>query len=307
MTTIAVVVINYNTCDHMRACLASLHANDAAAVIVVDNASTDGSPEMVREQFPGVTLHANRTNTGYGAAANQAIAACDADYVLLLNSDTLLPRHALPALQDYLDQYPHAAVVGPRLHNVDGTLQASCYPFPTPWHLFLEDSLLGRVAAHIPGLRERYLRTWRHDRARPVPWVLGAALAIRRAAFLAVGGFDPEYFMYFEEIDLCYRLHAAGWQTHFAPVTAITHLGGASTRQHYAEMQYRLFASMQHFYRRHYSGPQLWLLRLCMTPILMARLARDAVRYRRTRDPQQRAQALATLRVRYRMLRECAT
>jgi GT2 family glycosyltransferase len=305
MTTIAIVIVNYNTSEHLRRCLASIGEENNTEIIVVDNASQDGSAEMVRTTFPHVTLLARSFNIGYGAAANEAVAGCDADSILLLNSDTLLQCNSVHALRSYLENHPQAAVVGPRLHNPDGTLQASCYPFPTPFFLFLEESLLGRLVGRVPALRERYLRTWQHNKARIVPWVLGAALAFRRDAFLAVGGFDPTYFMYFEEIDLCYRLAALGWQSHFAPVTTIVHAGGASTSQQYAEMQYRLFISTQHFYRRHYAGWQLQTFRLAMIPIFIARLLRDAIRLGRTRTPQEREKSLATLQVRLRMLREC--
>jgi GT2 family glycosyltransferase len=304
-TTIAIVVVNYNTRDHLRRCLDSIAVGDADEIIVVDNASPDGSAEMVRRDYPQVTLHALDANIGYGAAANQAIAGCHADFVLLLNSDTLLQRDSARALQRYLDQHPRAAIAGPRLHNTDGTLQPSCYPPPTPFNLFLEESLLGRMATYIPGVRRLYLRTWHHDRNRTVPWVLGAALAIRRGPFQAVGGFDPAFFMYFEEIDLCHRLAEQGWQAHFAPVTTIVHAGGASTSQRYAEMQYRLFESTQLFYQRHYPRWQLRFLRATMIPIIAARLLRDVLRYGRTRHTQEGRQSLATLQVRYRMLREC--
>jgi N-acetylglucosaminyl-diphospho-decaprenol L-rhamnosyltransferase len=315
MTTIAIVIVNYNTCDYLRRCLASIHEGDAAEVIVVDNASSDGSVEMVRVCFPHVTLWANKLNVGYGAAANEAFANCSTDYVLLLNSDTLLENDTAQRLKSYLDQHPQTALVGPRLSNADGTLQASCYPNPTPFYLFLEESLLGRLIAYLPGLSNRYLRTWRHDKVRAVPWVLGAAIAIRRDAFLSVGGFDPAFFMYFEEIDLCHRLRAAGWLIDFAPVTTILHAGGASTSQQYAKMQYRLFSSTQLFYRRHYTCWQLRFFRLLMIPPFMARLTLDALRYghhygqpydrtRSPRDREDRTKSLATLKVRYRMLRE---
>jgi GT2 family glycosyltransferase len=310
MSRIAIIIVNFNTCEHLRRCLHSLSADaanchNASEIIVVDNASSDGSAQMVRNTFPQVTLHALAENIGYGAAANEAILRCDTDYVLLLNSDTLLANDSAERMRRYLDDHPLAAIAGPRLHNSDGTLQASCYPHPTPFHLFLEESLLGRLVAHVPGLRHLYLRTWRHDEARVVPWVLGAALAIRCDAYLEVGGFDPEFFMYFEEIDLCHRLRQAGWQIHFTPVTTVVHAGGASTSQRYAEMQYRLFSSMQLFYRRHYKAWQLRLLRLTMMPLIAARLVRDAIRLRRTRNTADRKQSLATLQVRVQMLREC--
>jgi GT2 family glycosyltransferase len=128
---------------------------------------------------------------------------------------------------------------------------------------------------------------------------------MRRDAYLAVGGFDPEFFMYFEEIDLCHRLRRAGWQIHFAPVTTLVHAGGASTSQRYAEMQYRLFTSTQLFYRRHYSDGRLRLLHLTMMPIIGARLIRDAFHLQRMRHAPEREKLLATLQVRFQMLREC--
>ena len=304
-TSIAIVIVNYNTRDHLQRCLASIDPNDAIETIVIDNVSTDGSAEMVRKNFPHVTLWITESNIGYGAAANEAIAKCTADTVLLLNSDTLLQKSSAQALKNYLADHPQAAIVGPRLHNADGTLQASCYPIPTPFNLFLEESLLGRLIAYLPGLRNRYLRTWRHDKARLVPWVLGAALAIRKAPFLAVGGFDPEFFMYFEETDLCMRLHALGWQIHFAPVTTIIHSGGASTSQQYATMQYRLFKSTELFYHRHFASAQLRLFRLAMIPIIVARLLLDWIRSRRASTLEAREKLRATHLVRTRTLQEC--
>jgi hypothetical protein len=134
---------------------------------------------------------------------------------------------------------------------------------------------------------------------------LGAALAIRKTAFVEVGGFDPEFFMYFEETDLCMRLRARGWQIHFAPVTTIVHAGGASTSQHYATMQYRLFKSTELFYRRHYTMAQLRILRLVMIPIIVARLLLDWTRSARTRTLEEREKLRATRLVRTRTLREC--
>lgn len=305
MATIAIVIVSYNTCGVLRQCLASIDGEDAHEVIVVDNGSTDGSVAMVSADFPQVKLLVNAENTGYGAAANQAIAACRADYLLLLNSDTLLQPNSAQALRAYLDAHPRVAVVGPRLLNADGTLQPSCYPFPSPGHLFLEESLLGRGVARLPGLRERYLRTWRHDKARPAPWVLGAALAIRRAAFAQVGGFDPEYFMYYEEIDLCYRLRGQGWEVHFAPVTTVVHLGGVSTSQLRAKMQYRLFQSMMRFYARHYAHRQTQCLRLVLIPLTAARLGHDALHEGFRRDAGQFTDRLAMRQTQVRILHDC--
>ncbi len=271
----AVVIVNYNTCAFLRACLPTVIAEQPREMIMVDNASNDGSVQMVREDFPAVTLMPLPVNLGYGAAANQGIRACDAEFVLLLNSDTRVHGGALQALEVYFEQHPGAGIVGPRLLNPDGTLQASCYPEPTPLHVLLEESTLGRWVRYIPPMRERYLRTWSHSQPRVVPWVLGAALAIRRRAFDSVRGFDESFFLYWEEVDLCYRLGRAGWEIHFAPGAVVTHYGGASTRLHHLEMTRRLFTSAAHFYRTHYSRARLFALRVFIILIMLARMGRD--------------------------------
>ena len=199
-------VVSYDTREHLPACLAALEHEGASETLVVDNASPDGSAALVRERFPSVTLIANDTNVGYGAAANQALAACSAEYVLLLNGDAVPEPGTLAALARYLDEHPEAGVVGPLLRYPDGRLQPSCYPFLTPVNVLLVMSGVNGVIGRIPLLRARHLPTSPHRRAGPVPWVKGAALAVRKVAFESVGGFDESFFLYSEEQDLCYRL-----------------------------------------------------------------------------------------------------
>lgn len=249
---IDVVLVSHNTRGLLLAALASVE--DAGEVVVVDNASTDGSAEAVRRAFPRVRVLENAGNPGYGAAANQGIAACSAPFVLLLNSDTVVRPDALRALAGYLESHPRAGLAGPRLENPDGTLQRSCFAFLGTARLAIEKSPLGRRLASIPALRDRWLiHHGPHDRPRTAPWVLGAALALRREAFEAVGGFDPDFFLYAEEVDLCYRLWEAGWEVHFAPVATVVHVGGASTAPRRAEMEAQRTESARRFYRRHYS------------------------------------------------------
>jgi GT2 family glycosyltransferase len=283
-----VVIINHNTCEQLRACLETVEGEAPDELIVVDNASRDGSAAMVADEFPHVVLLVNSDNPGYGAASNQAIRAARSPYVLLLNSDTGLQSGALQALARYLDEHPRAAIAGPRLINPDGSLQPSCFAFPTPLHLFLQESTLGRMIGILPLIRERYLRTWSHGQARQVPWVLGAALAIRQEPFLNLGGFDETYFMWLEEVDLCCRLQAAGWQTHFTPDATIMHIGGASTRQQKADMSVQYFLSLVHFYRKHYSWARQVQLVAMMKIIVLARLLRDSIRVRLASGSNQR-------------------
>ena len=265
---ISVVVVSYNSRELLRACLASTASEGANEVIVIDNASSDGSAEMVADEFPWIRMLRSEQNDGYGAAANLAIASCSAKYVLLLNCDTLLHPGTLQALCEYLDQHPEVAIVGPALVNPDGTPQASCFPFPTPLHTLLRETSLSSVwNGSVSNRSPRF--------AGAVPWVLGAALAIRRHAFESVGGFDRSFFMYFEEVDLCYRLSRAGWQTHFAPSATVTHVGGASTKPLRLAMLSQLYESLCHFYQLHYSRVQSFQLKLVLTYVMLRNMIKQ--------------------------------
>jgi GT2 family glycosyltransferase len=305
LTPVAVVVVNYNTRDLLRDCLESVRAEGpegVGEVVVVDNASRDGSPDMVREQFPEARLVANEHNPGYGAAANQGIAACAAPCVLLLNSDTLLRPGTAAALARYLDENPRAGIAGPRLLNPGGTLQPSCFPFLTPFNVLVLNTELNRVARVLPGIRRRFLPTFKGTPSQAGHWVKGAALAIRREAFAAAGGFDEGYFMYAEELDLCWRMLAAGWEVHYAPVASVVHVEGASTSQARREMTAQLFASLEGFYRRHYPAGALARLRWAVVAILLERIVRDAIKF--CRYPERRPRLSGDLTLWRRMLLE---
>ena len=273
--SMAVAVISWNTRELLRRCLTTVMREAPGEIVVVDNGSTDGSQEMVREQFPSVHLRVLPENPGYGAASNVAFTLCTADYVLLLNSDTELRPGTLPALVAHLDRCPEAGIVGPRILNPDGTLQRSTFPFPGPLVPLMKRRPLADLVQVLPSLRDTFVGAWEHDRTRRVPWVLGAALAIRRSAYQAVGGFDESYVMYYEEVDLCYRLRQAGWETHFTPAAEIVHIGGASTSQRRPEMLARLGLSEIDFHRRHHRG---------LTRAIAVGLVRGTMRVRLYRD-----------------------
>jgi GT2 family glycosyltransferase len=285
---LSVAVVSFNTRDILATCLESVAATAPTRTVVIDTGSTDGSIELVRERYPNVLLLVNDENRGYGAAANQAIGACTTPAVLLLNSDTILAPNALLALGRYLAEHPLAAVIGPRLANADGSLQRSTYGFPSPGDTLLGETGLHLLVRRIPALRERFWRTWSHDAARPVPWVLGAVLAIRRSAFDAVGGFDDAFFMYGEEVDLCRRLERAGFETHFAPVTTVVHLGGASTAKRRVAMRRELLLSRRRFLLQHASPRSAARVLRVLRTIAAARLIRDAILLRVARDPERR-------------------
>ncbi len=287
MTSIAVAVVNWNTRDLLRTCLRSVVAEAPAELVVADNGSTDGSVEMVRREFPAAVLVVNPENPGYGAGANRAVGRCTTGYVLLLNSDTTLAPGALGALRDYLDRHERAAIVGPRLVHPDGTPQESCFRFPRAVR-----PLTRAKAGSLP-----------HDRAGPVPWVLGAALGLRRTAFEAVGGFDETYHMYFEEVDLAYRLRKAGWETHFTPEARVVHVGGASTRQRRTEMLLRTRLSSLEFYRRHHQGVPRAAGLAAEYTLTLGRLVRDGLRYCAAGSAEQRTRLGEDVGVWWRVLR----
>jgi GT2 family glycosyltransferase len=291
---ITAIVVSFETRDELEPCLESLVAAPPAEIIVVDNGSTDGSIELVRERFPEVTLIVCERNIGYGGAANVAVAASSTPAVLVLNSDTVVPPGAFQALGRYLADHPEAGLVGPRLLETDGSLQLSAWPWPSIGDMLLTDTGLHYVVRRIPGLRRLFIRTWDHDRTRPVPWVAGAAMAIRRTAFEAVGGFDEAFFMYSEDVDLCRRLAKAGFETHYATVTTVMHKGEASTSKHWLSMHREFFVAFRRYVLTHEPRQAAAILRLSRL-FFVARRWRDRAWMRLAREPQRRAQLRARL------------
>jgi GT2 family glycosyltransferase len=289
VTKVAVGIISWNTRSLLRSCLESVLEQSPPEIVVVDNGSQDGSIEMVRGDFPQVRLAVNPDNPGFGAAANQAFALTSSPYLLLLNGDTQARPGGLLAIEGYLDRHPRVGVLGPKLVFPDGRLQSSCSTFPHPMVPLVKSKGLTRLIARFPILRRKVLDTWPHDRARKVPWVSGAALAIRREAFLSVGGFDESFHLYFEEPDLCRRMLNRGWETHFAPVTEVVHVEGASTQQRRAEVLWAWALSYRHYNERHFSGGSLRLARRTYRLGMRVRWLREWLRFALAADAESRA------------------
>ena len=300
--SMAVVIVSFNTHELLEGCVRSVQADGASQVVVVDNASTDGSAEVVAENFPSVVLVRNQRNVGFAVAANEGVRACTTPFVLLLNADTRLRPGTLRVLSSYLDEHPKAAVVGPLLVGPDDRVQPSARSFPVLWDLLLDWTHLYNLIRLTP-LRNYFPRTFPHDRARIVPWITGAALAIRTKAFAAVDGIDEAFFMYYEEVDLCYRLAKAGWEVHMTPFCKVEHVGGASARQRRADMIVQLYASLALFYQRHYSSSQRCLLRALLGVVATARLVRDWMRWHLIEDQVSRAEVASNIEAWSRLLR----
>ncbi len=247
--SMSVVIVNWNTRDLLARCLESLRVEMSAQVVevfVVDNASSDGSAAMVRARFPWVRLIENAENVGFARANNQALSQARGPYIVLLNSDTQVSPGALQTLVHFMETHPRAGACGPLLRNPDGSLQASCHPLLTParefWRLIFLDPLYRR--ATYP--QER----WGLELPRRVEVIKGACLLLRSEALDEVGLLDDRYFMYTEEMDLCYRLSRAGWELWWVPQATIMHHGEASSRQVSEQMYVQLYRSKVQFHRK---------------------------------------------------------
>jgi len=221
-------------------------------VFVVDNHSSDGSPEMVKESYPMVHLIENDENIGFARANNQAARHCTGEYLLLLNSDAYLQGDALSKMLMAMDAYPDTGALGSRLLNEDFSLQRSCYSFPTLatelWQTLWLDRLFPK--SKVFG---KYLMTyWRMDDFREVDVVMGACMLVRWAALGSEVLFDESFFMYSEEVDLCYRLKQRGWKVRYLPEAQAVHVWGGSSNQVKVETLVRLYRSRVLFFRKHY-------------------------------------------------------
>ncbi len=284
--SVAAVVVNFNAADELGNCLHSLAANGVSTVVVVDNGSVDRSEQVVRateaEWLP------TGANLGYGRAANRGAAISDArsaDYLLVCNPDLELGPGAVQAMVSALAADSTLGIVGPGLWNDDGTLYPSARTFPDMVDA-AGHGLLGLVAPGNRFTRRYRLLDWDHRGAARVDWVSGACFLARRPAWDAVSGFDPAYFMYMEDVDLCWRLNRAGWAVGYEPAARVRHTQGVSTGQRPYRMLVAHHRSMWRFAWRTTEGRKRAILPVVAVG-LAARLAAASVEHRlgRSRRP----------------------
>jgi N-acetylglucosaminyl-diphospho-decaprenol L-rhamnosyltransferase len=259
---LSIVILNYNTRDHLRACLCALQTEGStslgggsveAEVIVVDNASVDGSADMVAGEFPWVRLIRSPRNGGFAFGNNQALTSCRGQTVLLLNPDTLMPPGGLARLLACLQAHPEAGVIGPKLLKPDGSMHLACRrSFPTPSVAFYRISGLSRLFPKSPRFGRYNLTFVDPDQAIEVDSVCGACLLVRRVVIERVGLLDERFFMYGEDLDLCLRTRLMGWTVRYEPGIVVQHQHGASSRKRALRTTYHFFRAMDLFYRKHY-------------------------------------------------------
>ncbi len=255
---VSIIIVNWNTKKLLRDCLASVYeqAGDVDyEVIVIDNASTDGSAEMVKRDFQRAVLIENRENRGFAAANNQGMIVAKGRYVLLLNSDTVVLDSAIAGTVRFADEHPQAAVVGCQVLNPDGTLQPTCFMFPSVLNMLLSATYLYKLFPKSRFFGRERMTWWDRTDVRQVDVVTGCFMLVRREAIDRVGMMDERFFMYAEETDWCYRFRKNGWEVLYAPVGRIIHFGGQSASQKPVAMIVQLRLSILQFIKKHRGWP----------------------------------------------------
>ncbi len=237
MAQLVIVIINYNTADLLPACLEGIFASDPPCHFEVQIVNNGPSAEMegsLLSEYPGVRIHQNPRNLGFGAAANLGASLWESPYFLFLNPDVVPRPGSWVRLWQTIEAHPSAGMVAPRLVNPDGSLQYSCrrfYQWPT---LIMRRFPLNRMWPDHPVIQRHLMREWPHLEMREVDWALGAAMLVRRAALADRDIFDPRFFLYFEDVDLCFRLRQNGWRVLYDPASVMVH-------QHRRESAGRVF------------------------------------------------------------------
>ncbi len=264
---LSIVLVCWNNKAYLDPCLKSLYDSgmkNTFDVVVVDNGSTDGSQQMLKEKYPEIKVIQNAENVGLGKASNQGIEATSGKYVLLLNNDTIVNGPSFDAMIDFLDQNPEAGAVGGKLLNSDGTIQACYNYFSTLKEEFFVATRLGEL------IRPGYPAIMNAEEIKSVEWLGSACLMLRRVALDQVGLLDESYFIYGDEADLQYRLRKAGWYVYYLPHATTIHFGGRSMdRWKRRKMVYR---GKMLFYQKHYGLFQAFLLRLMLAILSIIKL-----------------------------------
>lgn len=242
MTDLSVSIVNTNSRELLLDCLETLRGT-AAEIVVLDNASEDGSADAVRERFPAVRVLAQDFRAGFGANHNTVIRATEGRYVYVLNEDTTADDWGFERIVAYLDAHPRVAALGPRLAYPDGRLQDSAWRFPTPLV-----STLGLLTVGKLGVKQS-----RGEVPHAVDWVMGAALVLRREALDEVGLFDEEFFLYSEEVDLQFRLRQAGWDVHYFPAATVVHHESQFSADIPERRINEMWRSRHRYWRKHHS------------------------------------------------------
>jgi len=280
---LSIVVASWNVRDLLRRCLVSIESSALQQLsiesIVVDNASTDGSQEMLSQEFPATRLISNSSNLGFASACNQGLTASIGRYVLFLNPDTEIVGDALTVLVRRMDAHGEWAVSGPRLVYADGTNQSSRRRFPTLLTAVFESTPLERVWPDSAWVRRYRMIDRADDVEQEADWVVGACLMCRPQALREVRGFDEGFFMYSEELDLCRRLRDAGWRIGYVPEAVVLHHEGKSSEQVQTARHIRFNSSKVRYFRKHHGRAMAWFLRVILLTMYLCQAIEEGLKW----------------------------
>jgi GT2 family glycosyltransferase len=253
---LSVIIVNFNVRAFLENALVSVRRaleGLRGEVIVVDNASDDGSVEMVRQKFPEAAVIANQTNLGFAAANNLALKKARGRYVLLLNPDTIVQEDTFTTMVAFMDGHVDVGAAGCKVLNPDGTLQLACRrSFPTPWVAFTKIAGLSSLFPHSRTFGRYNLTYLDPDQSVEVEALSGSFMVIRREAYEAVGGLDEQFFLYGEDLDWCYRFKQAGWKIFYVHQTQIVHYKGESARRSDIDEVRLFYEAMRLFVQKHF-------------------------------------------------------
>jgi len=290
---LSIVIVSWNVRDLLRSCLQSIVAeahsgpgggalcigDRTVEILVIDNASTDGSAEMVRRQFLQTHLIANKENRGFTAANNQGLGRSQGRFLLLLNPDTEIVGDALLTMLRYMEANPKVGALGPKLVKPDGSIQSSRRRFPTFATALVESTVVQEWWQNNRVLRRYYMADTPDGAIQTVDWVVGACLLVRRQAYEQVGGLDEGYFMYSEELDWCRRIKAAGWEIAYLPTAAVIHHEGKSSEQVVPARHIHFQSSKVRYFRKHHGAFQAEVLRWFLLITYAYQMAREALKW----------------------------
>lgn len=258
---LSVCIVSWNTKDLLKKCLASIYKYPPKCefeVFVADNASADGTASMVRTEFPQVILIQNTENIGFAAANNREFELAKGRYLLILNPDTEIFGGSIDVLVDFLDTNADAGVVAPKLLNSDGSLQRSCMGFPTVGAMAMRQLFLEALLPFNPYTKKYLMSDFKYDMLTEVDQPMGACLLIRKEIIDRIGPFDNGYYMFFDEVDLCFRIKKAGWKIFFDPSSSVMHHGGTAVKKWSPVKLSKVWTTSRNYYfKKHYGRPAL--------------------------------------------------
>jgi len=280
MIDVSIIIISYNTKDILKQCVDSVVKQTKAIqyeIIIVDNASKDGSAEMIKTDFPDIVLIENQENKGFAAANNQGIIKAKGQYILFLNSDTIILGSAIDKMIRFCNENSDVHALGCKLLNQDRTLQPSCYRFPSLIPIIGNILHLWIIPAFRKTILLQTLVLSHYDKIHKADYVRGACLLIKRKVIECIGMFDERFFIYTEEADFCYRLKKAGFQLKYFPFAEVVHLGGGSSEPYVEALLFEKHKNPMQYYEKHHGRVAVILYRILMMVRLIIQIIERSI------------------------------